>query len=90
MTKEFGLGVVFCIPTRCTYSIFERISIGYQSLPAYTQLQLAINILHAEGPYSVVLHHGIVRLETLRSSNEEDFWEHLGESYFTSHHENTK
>lgn len=65
-------------------------SIGYQSLSTYTQLQLAINIVHAEGPYSVALHRRIVRLETLRSSNEEDFWERFGESYFTSRHEHTK
>ena len=65
-------------------------SIGYQSFPPYTQLQLAINLLHAEGLYSVALYHRIVRLETLRSSNEEDFWEHFGESYFTSRHEDIK
>ena len=32
LTKEFGLGVVFCIPSRLTYSYFERMSIGYLEL----------------------------------------------------------
>ena len=29
LTRELGLGVVFCIPNRLTYSYFERMPVGY-------------------------------------------------------------
>ena len=32
LAKEYGLGVVFCIPNRCTYSYFERMPVGYLEL----------------------------------------------------------